>query len=96
MFPVQGDGVRGQGEHCAGQTSEPKGEPEKKEEPEAEPEKKYTLEDVRRELSAKSGAGFTDEVRELLQKHGATKLSGIKESEYAAIMEEVKAIGSAQ
>lgn len=73
---------------------EPKAAEEKAEEP--KPEKKYTLEDVRRELSAKSGAGFTDEVRSLLERHGASKLSAIAESEYAAIMEEVKTIGSTQ
>ena len=73
---------------------EPKVVEEKAEEP--KPEKKYTLEDVRRELSAKSGAGFTDEVRSLLERHGASKLSAIAESEYAAIMEEVKTIGSTQ
>ena len=80
-------------------TEEPKAE-EKKEEPKAEApkakEKKYTLEDVRKALAEKSGAGFTDDVRALLQKHGASKLSAIKEEEYAAIMEEVQDIGSAQ
>ena len=69
---------------------------EEKKAEEPKPEKKYTLEDVRKELSAKSSAGFTDEVRSLLERHGASKLSAIAESEYAAIMEEVKAIGSSQ
>lgn len=59
-------------------------------------EKKYTLEDVRKALAAKSGAGYTAEVRMLLEKHGASKLSAIDEAEYAAIMEEVQTIGSAQ
>lgn len=58
--------------------------------------KKYTLEDVRKALAAKSGAGFTDEVRSLLERHGAAKLSAIAESEYGAIMEEVQTIGSTQ
>ena len=70
-------------------------EEEKKEEP-VKPEKKYTFEEVRKAMAAKSGAGFTAQVRELLQKHGASKLSEIKESEYAAMMEEVQNIGSAQ
>lgn len=70
---------------------------EKKEEPKAaEPVKKYTLEDVRKALAAKSGAGFTAEVRELLQKHGGNKLSAINEAEYASIMEEVQTIGGTQ
>ena len=67
----------------------PVGEPKAKEE-------KYTMEDVRKALAAKSGAGFTAEVRELLQRHGGSKLSAIDTAEYAAIMEEVQHIGSAQ
>ena len=66
------------------------------EEKKEEPVKKYTMEDVRKALAEKSGAGFTDEVRMLLQKHGASKLSGIKESEYETIMEEVQTIGITQ
>ena len=93
-----------EGETAAGpveekKVEEPKAVEEKAEEPKAEgpkPEKKSTLEDVRRELSAKSGAGFTDEVRALLEKHGGSKLSAIDAAEYPAIMEEVKAIGSTQ
>lgn len=75
---------------------EKKEEVKQEEAPAKTEEKKYTLEDVRKALAEKSGAGFTAEVRELLQKHGASKLSGIKESEYAAIMEEVQTIGSTQ
>lgn len=77
------------------ETAEVKKEEPKAEAPKAE-EKKYTMEDVRKALAEKSGAGFTDQVRELLQKHGASKLSGIKEEEYGAIMKEVQEIGSAQ
>ena len=68
----------------------------KKEDKKAEPAKKYTMEEVRRALAEKSGAGFTDQVRELLQKHGGSKLSAIDEAEYAAIMEEVQSIGGTQ
>ena len=52
-------------------------EPEEKEKPgKAETEEKkaveqkYTLADVRKVLAAKSGAGYTDDVRELLKRHG--------------------------
>ena len=58
-------------------------------EPEA-PE--YSFTDVRRILSAKSREGHTDEVRALLGKHGADKLSTLDPSEYAAIVREVEAI----
>lgn len=69
---------------------------EKKKEVPVKPEKKYTLVEVRKALSAKSGAGYTDDVRALLQKHGGNRLSEIAESEYASIMEEVKTIGCSQ
>ena len=67
---------------------------EKKEEPEkTEPKKTISLEEVRKVLSEKSGAGFTAQVRELLQKHGGSKLSEIKEEEYAGLLADVKEIG---
>ena len=59
----------------------------------AEPAKKYSMEDVRKVLAEKSSAGFTAEVRALLEKHGGTKLSAIAEVEYPSIMEEAKEIG---
>lgn len=84
---------------CEDEKAEPEQEPEAKEEArnetkeaKQEPEK-YTLEDVRKKLAEKSSAGFTAEVRELLNRHGAAKLSLIKESEYAAIMKEAEGIG---
>lgn len=71
----------------------PKVEDERKEEPKAaEPEKKYTFEEVRKAMSAKSGAGFTAQVRALLEKYGATRLSEIKEEDYAALMADVEEI----
>ena len=61
--------------------------------PEA-PEKAVTLTEVRAVLANKSRAGFTEEVKQLLMKHGAEKLSGIAESEYAALMKEAGSLGS--
>ena len=61
--------------------------------PVKEPDKTYTLEEVRQVLSAKSGAGFTAEVKALLERHGGSKLSQLDPAEYAAVMEEVKEIG---
>ena len=61
---------------------------EKKEPP--KPEKKYTMADVRKKLSSLSSAGKTAEVRELLVKHGANRLSEIKPEDYAMLMEEAE------
>ena len=100
VFADEGEEVKtGEPKAAEEKVEKSKAAEEKAKEPKAEEkksEKKYTLEDVRKELSAKSSAGFTDEVRSLLERHGASKLSAIAESEYAAIMEEVKAIGSSQ
>lgn len=69
-------------------------EKEPEEQPKAaEPVKKYSMEDVRKVLAEKSSAGFTAEVRALLEKHGGAKLSAVDPAEYAAIMEEAKEIG---
>ena len=62
--------------------------------PEAESPKEITLSEVRAVLANKSRAGFTNEVKQLLMKHGAEKLSGIAETEYAALMKEAENLGS--
>lgn len=58
------------------------------------PAKSVTLAEVRAVLANKSRAGFTEEVKQLLMKHGAEKLSGIAETEYAALLEEAEKLGS--
>ena len=68
--------------------------PELKEQPEEEPPKAVTLEEVRSVLSSKNRAGFKKEVRALLKKHGADRLSEIKEEEYAALLKEGEKIGT--
>ncbi|HEX3017842.1 MAG TPA: rRNA biogenesis protein rrp5 [Caproicibacter sp.] len=55
--------------------------------PSPQPEKKaVTLEQVRAVLADKSHDGFTDEVRVLLEKHGAKKLSEIDPANYSALL----------
>lgn len=49
-------------------------------------EKEVTLEDVRAVLGQKSQAGMTAEVRELIFKHGGTRLSDIDPKEYKALL----------
>ena len=50
------------------------------------PAKTVTLEQVRAVLADKSQQGFTADVRILLEKHGAPKLSQIDPANYAALM----------
>lgn len=58
----------------------------------AQEEKPLTLEEVRAVLAEKSRAGHTAEVRELLNKHGADKLSEIDPAEYAALLAEAEVL----
>ena len=61
--------------------------------PEQEPEEKLlTLEEVRAVLAEKSRSGHTEEVRELLNKHGADKLSEIDPAEYPALLAEAEVL----
>lgn len=63
---------------------------------EKKPEKKLLLEDVRRVAADKARQGHTDEVRQLIQKFGADKLSGVDAAKYPALMEELEVIGHAK
>ncbi len=66
-----------------------KAKPAEKQGPE---EKPLTLEEVRGVLAEKSRAGHTEEVRALLNKHGADKLSEIDPAEYAALLAEAEVL----
>lgn len=55
-------------------------------------EKPLTLEEVRAVLAEKSRAGHTAEVKELLNKHGADKLSEIDPAEYPALLAEAEVL----
>ena len=56
--------------------------------------KELKLTDVRAVLAEKSRAGFTKEVKELLIKHGADKLSAIDPAEYEALLADVEVLGN--
>ena len=57
----------------------------------AEPQ--LTLEQVRAVLADKSRMGFTAEIRALLQKYGAAKLSGIDPVNYKALVADAEVFG---
>lgn len=54
--------------------------------------KKVSLEDVRAVLAKLSQMGKTAEVKKLIVKHGAQKLSDVPESEYASLLCEAEGI----
>lgn len=60
-----------------------------------EEKKSVSLEDVRAVLAEKSRRGFTEEVKEIISKHGADRLSSIDPSEYESLLSEAEVIGNA-
>lgn len=59
-------------------------------------DKPLTLEDVRAVLAEKARAGYKDEVRALLQKHGADRLSAVDAADYVALIKEAEVLGNAE
>ena len=54
------------------------------------------LEAVRAVLADKSRIGFTTQIRSLLQKYGADKLSGIDPANYRALLKDVEGLTDAK
>ena len=81
------DSVQGVAEAIG--SNEPKGDikPEQVQE-----EKEITLEEVRGVLAEKSHAGFTAQIRDLLKKYGADKLSQIEPSNYKALIADAEGL----
>ena len=63
--------------------------------PAAPPPKAITLEEVRAVLAERSHDGYTDQVRGLLQKYRAEKLSGVDPKHYAALLKDAEVLGHA-
>ena len=59
------------------------------------PKPTVTLEQVRAVLAEKSHNGFTEQVRELLLKYGAPKLSGIDPANYESLLCDAEALSDA-
>ena len=56
---------------------------------------KIAMEEVRAVLAQKAASGLSDEVKALLDKHGAKKLSDISPEDYHQLIKEAEAIGNA-
>lgn len=70
-------------------------QPETSVQPESKPTSKpLTLEEVRAVLAEKSRNGHTAKIRELLEKHGAAKLSEIDPQKYSALLAEAEVLGN--
>ena len=62
--------------------------------PAPEPEKALTLEEVRAILAEKSRDGFTAQIRDLLLKYGAKKLSEVDPASYKALVADAEVLGN--
>ena len=63
--------------------------------PAKEKKPELKLEDVRSVLAEKSRAGFTADVRALLQKYGAAKLSLVDPKDYKALLKDAEVLSHA-
>lgn len=67
--------------------------PAKEETQQADAKPAVSLEDVRRVLAQKSVAGYTEEVRALIERYGAKKLSDLGSECYEPLLMEAEGIG---
>ena len=72
---------------CTGSEPQKEPEPVKEEKPVDRPE-------VRAKLAELTRLGFSDEVKKLLQKHGAERLSAVPDTDLPALLKEAEAIGT--
>ena len=75
----------------SGTAEEPAPQPETAQ-AEPEPKKELKLEDVRKVLAERSRAGYTTQIRELLLKYGASKLSAVDPKDYEALLFDVEGL----
>lgn len=62
--------------------------------PEGTKEPEISLEEVRMVLADKSQSGFTGEVRDIIKKYGADKLSAVDKKFYADILKAAEVLGN--
>ena len=71
------------------------GAPAKESATKKEKKPELKLEDVRAVLAEKSRAGHTAAIRTILQKYGASKLSGVDPKHYEALLQDVEVLDNA-
>ena len=89
---VCGETIIGIADALAGMFSSPAKEDPPKKAAKEEP-KVLTLEDVRHQMTVIAQSGFSAEVKALITKYGARKLSDIDPSQYESLLKEADALG---
>ena len=97
-FSIVAEGLRGLAKAEGGSKTAEKdtGKTQKqdaaKAQPETQQEKPATLEGIRALMAQKTQEGKSKEIKELLQKYGAAKLSEVKPEDYPALMQEAQVL----
>lgn len=92
---VCGETIIGIADALAGMFSSTAEEEPPKKSAEEEP-KVLTLEDVRHQMTVIAQSGFSAEVKALITKYGARKLSDIDPSQYESLLKEADALGKSE
>ena len=96
-FSIVAEGLRGLakaegGSKTAGKAQKQDAAKAQPEKTEAQQENPATLEGIRALMAQKTQEGKSMEIRELLQKYGAAKLSAVKPEDYPALMQEAQVL----
>lgn len=96
-FSIVAEGLRGLAKAEGGSKTAEKdtGKPQKVEKQDAvqeQQENPATLEGIRALMAQKTQEGKSKEIKELLQKYGAVKLSAVKPEDYPALMQEAQVL----
>ncbi len=96
-FSIVAEGLRGLakaegGSKTAEKTQKAQPSPTEKAQPEVQQEQPATLEGIRALMAQKTQEGKSKEIKELLQKYGAAKLSAVKPEDYPALMQEAQVL----
>ena len=95
-FSIVAEGLRGLAK-AEGGTKEKTVKEQKQDAAKAQPESAVqeqpaTLEGIRALMAQKTQEGKSKEIKELLQKYGAAKLSAVKPEDYPALMQEAQVL----
>lgn len=91
-FSIVAEGLRGLAK-AEGSTKDKAAVKEQKQDAaKAQPENPATLEGIRALMAQKTQEGKSKEIKELLQKYGAAKLSAVKPEDYPALMQEAQVL----
>ena len=90
-FSIVAEGLRGLAK-AEGSTKDKSVKAQKAEKQETQQENPATLEGIRALMAQKTQEGKSKEIKELLQKYGAAKLSAVKPEDYPALMQEAQVL----